>query len=133
SVGHSVVYLEPGTTTGQVRVCLDSPTGTVDHTFTNTTGMDIIAWGSSVSGWTIVDEVHAALKPTQDGDGNDGVKIQGGNSGTVKVAAGDGDRLIDIPDTNSSGTRVHVIDDSGSNTYVGNTRFTSSTTHLTLR
>src|SRR5437867_1688669 len=87
---HTVAYLQSTGSTGQIRVVLDDPiSGTVGHTFSNQTGMDIIDAGSN-SNFLFVDQVHAVLKPAADGNGDNGIKVQGGSgAGTLRVEAGD--------------------------------------------
>ena len=90
---HTAVYLQPTGTAGQVRVRLDSPTGTIGTTFTNTTGMDIIDCGS-LTNFLFVDQVPAASKPTSDANGDNGIKVQGGSGGTLRIEPDTADQLV---------------------------------------
>ena len=85
----------------EVDVHLDSPTGTIGHTFSNTTGQDIVDCGSNTN-FLFVDQVPAALKPTTDGT-NDGIKVQGGSGDTLEIDAGIDDTYIQL--TSSTSTR----------------------------
>jgi hypothetical protein len=129
--GHTSVYLKPGPIAGQVQVRLDSPIGTVDHTFTNTTGMDIIDFGSTTN-FTCFDQVSAALKPASDGT-HSGTKVQGGSSGTLEVDAGVADTLIEVTSSLATSATISVTDASDSPAIVGLSRFGNGVNHLVLR
>src|SRR5438874_770792 len=63
------VYLEPTPLhIGEVDVHFGSATGTIGFTFDNTTGTDLVDFGSSAN--VLVDRVPAALKPAADGEGD---------------------------------------------------------------
>jgi hypothetical protein len=101
--------LEPGQLRGQVNVWLNTNDRTrgPDHTFTNTTGMDVIDAGN-LTNFTFIDRVHAVDKPRS--DGHDGTKVQGGSGNTLRIEAGDNDTWIRVIESNSTNTVVEVID-----------------------
>ena len=67
--------LEEGQFARQVDVFLNTnTTSTPDHTFMNTDGMDLIR--TSLSNFTFIDKVRAALKPMNDLDDDNGIKVE---------------------------------------------------------
>ncbi len=110
--GHSSAYLEPDAAIiGAVEVHLDSATGTLAHTFTNTAGQDVIECGST-TGFTFVNQVAAALMPGDDGSGDQGIKVVGGTGSTLEVDAtnNDDDQYFTIPSSGSTFGTVSVYD-----------------------
>jgi hypothetical protein len=129
TTAHSIAYLQPGSLAGQVQVRLDDPaTGSIDHIFSNQTGMDIINCGT-FSGFIFVDQVHTAQKPTTDGT-DDGLKVQGGSGGTLRIEAGSADTLIQLLASAPTSATVKVTDSSSN---IGYSRFGNGVTNLTFR
>jgi hypothetical protein len=121
NLGYTSAYLIPRLTPGEVEVRLNSPTGTLGTTFTgnNGTGMYVIDCGS-IAGFVFVDRVPAAFKPTDDGDDDNGIRVQGGSGGTLRIEAGDDDTLIRITESTSTSATIEVDDESDN---VANSRF----------
>jgi hypothetical protein len=82
---------------GQVRVFLDDET-TPAYTFLNTVGMDVID-GSDIEGFLFVDQVPASLKPLDDDDDHQGIKVVGGDESKLRLEAGNEDTLIQVNDS----------------------------------
>ena len=129
TAGHTDVYLEPGSPTGRVEVHLDSSGGFLDHTFTNTDGMDVISAGTQ-TGVTFHADVPAALKPTTDGT-DDGIKVVGSSGCKLEVNAGEDDKLIEVTAATSTTGTVRTQDTSIF-TY-GYDRWASGVSKLILR
>src|SRR2546430_4221289 len=105
--GYTAVYLRATGTPGEVVVRLGSPTGTIGHTFTDTSGNDVIDC-ASVSNFLFVDRVSAAFKPT--GNSDSGIKVQGGSGGTLEIEAGLNDRRMEVTATTSTSATIQVTD-----------------------
>src|SRR5205823_532469 len=125
------VRLEPGGTTGEVDAFLNgNNSSTPDHPFTNTDGMDIITY-SSTGGFLFISNVHAAELPTTDGNGDNGIKVQGGSGvgSTLQIKAGTNDRLMEVTGSSSTSSETRVTNVSS---IAGYYRTGSNVTHLTL-
>ena len=135
--GHTAVYLKPVTISpGRIEVHLDSPTGTIGHTFTNNDGLDIIDCGSA-SNFQFVDQVSAAMKPAADANGDSGIKVQGGSGTgvrTLEIDAGVNDQWMRITQSTITSATVKVTDSASDpfTTYDGYSRLGAGINHLKL-
>jgi hypothetical protein len=132
--------LEAGSTSGQVRVFLNTnTTPTPDHLFSNTTGQDLILLGS-LTNFTVIDKVTAKDKPGADAQGDKGVKVQGGGGGATLVLDASGrdgsndpthpnDTLIQVLNND----HIEVTDRSTSTVVDGFSYFGSGVSHLVIK
>jgi hypothetical protein len=140
--------LEPGPFPGQINVFLNTNTSSnprvPDHPFTNTSGLDILKL-ASLSGFTVIDKVPAAVKPQYNGGPatEEGIKVQGGTnvtlvidlSGRIEVQPGvfvpthPNDTLVQVKDS----SYVEVSDRSGSAAVDSLTHFESGVNHIVIK
>ena len=124
--GHSVAYLLPGPLTGQVEVHIDVPNDPNPFLFGNASGLDIIDAGDN-QGFTFIDRVPAALKPTGLATQQYGIKVQAdsGSNATLRIETketNNDDRAFIINQSTTSETRIESQEITGSVTgraYIG--------------
>jgi hypothetical protein len=119
---------------GRVAVFLNTNTTTTpDHTFMNTDGMDLIR--TTLSNFTFIDRIPAALKPPNDLDDDNGIKVELAGSATggpLKIETGPDDHLIRVIESTSSSATVEQRPDIHS-TDIGNSRFGAGVNKLTIQ
>jgi hypothetical protein len=112
--GHEAAYLQrlPAGDPGQIIVRLDSPTGSIGHTFTATSGQHVINAGENEE-FLFVDQVPAVWKPTAFGGDPRGIKVlSDAGDATLKIDASafDDDRSFAVTQSSSTNTTIQVFE-----------------------
>jgi hypothetical protein len=84
-------------------------TQTPDHTFTNTSGLDIIDSGN-LANFTFIDKVPAALKPKEGGFGGGIQVVSDAGNATLRIEGTADDRAYTVLSSTSSETVVRITD-----------------------